>query len=132
MENLQDKPRFLIVVRASQKFSRRLGCGVHRGQQLFGTTLSVGCGRALPVLWGGWAPSTGCHLASSVHWVLAWSKGRIGCFLFIEKSNTIYIHIYIYIYILSSYVVLLIKFYICVVHLKYGKNDNNTVKSYFI
>ena len=123
MENLQDKPRFLIVVRASQKFSRRLGCGVHRGQQLFGTTLSVGCGRALPVLWGGWAPSTGCHLASSVHWVLAWSKGRIGCFFYIKK---------LYIFCLSIYVVLLIKFYIFVVHLNYNTNDNNTVKRFYL
>ena len=63
---LAGRPRHQIEVWASEKFSRRLGGGMQLGREpcyrLGGnncmTPHDVGCGRELPVLWGGRAPST--------------------------------------------------------------------------
>ena len=67
MENLKGRGNPLIEKGSLVKFSMRSGGGAeeraagdvaHRGQQLTDTTRCVGCGRALPVLGVGWAPST--------------------------------------------------------------------------
>ena len=62
-----------------------------------------------------------------------WHPASIGSLLGARAALDVFFYIKkLYIFCLSIYVVLLTKFYICVVHLKYNTNDNNTVKRFYL